>query len=146
MWPLFYHSDMHFLTAKITKQTAFLLPLEISFSEWACDVTQVKKLWEWRNYILGEISLLHYIFQSCWDFLSSHPDRPHNLLIISLVLYHTNWVRVGIWLNVINKLEITVKANAECLLSVLISTNILAWPASLPIMSGRARGSILRYR
>ena len=43
MWPLFYHSDMHFLTAKTTLQTAFLLPFEIPFSEWACDVTQVKK-------------------------------------------------------------------------------------------------------
>ena len=31
------------------------------------------------------------------------------------------------------------------LLSVLISTNILAWRASLPIMSARAWGSIWRY-
>ena len=54
---------MHFLTAKTTKQTAYLLPLKIPFSEWACDVTQVKKtmgMFYWRNYILGEISLLHY--------------------------------------------------------------------------------------
>ena len=29
-----------------TKQTAFLLPLEIHFSEWASDFTQVKKRWE----------------------------------------------------------------------------------------------------
>ena len=46
-----------------TKQKAFLLSLDIPFSEWACDVTQVKKtvgMLNWRNYILGEISLLHY--------------------------------------------------------------------------------------
>ena len=46
---------MHFLTAKTTKQTAFLLPLEIPFSEWACDVTQVKKRWECS---IGEITFL----------------------------------------------------------------------------------------
>ena len=44
---------MHFLTAKITKQTAFLLPLDIPFSEWACDVTQVKKRCECS---IGEIT------------------------------------------------------------------------------------------
>ena len=46
---------MHFLTAKTTKQTAFLMPLEIPFSEWACDVTQVKKLLECS---IGEITFL----------------------------------------------------------------------------------------
>ena len=46
---------MHFLTAKTTKQTAFLLPLEIPFSEWACDVTQVKKRLECS---IGEITFL----------------------------------------------------------------------------------------
>ena len=57
MWPLFYPSDMHFLTAKTTKQTALLLPLEIPFSEWACDVTQVKKRWECS---IGEITFLQW--------------------------------------------------------------------------------------
>ena len=38
-----------------TKQTAFLLPLENPFSEWACDITQVKKRWEC---LVGEITFL----------------------------------------------------------------------------------------
>ena len=37
--------------------------MEIPFSEWVCDVTQVKNRWECSigeiYYILGEISLLH---------------------------------------------------------------------------------------
>ena len=52
---------MHFLTAKTTKQTARLLPLEIPFSEWACDVTQVKKGWECT---IGEITFLAKIAYS----------------------------------------------------------------------------------
>ena len=38
-----------------TKQTAFLLPLEIPFSELACDFIQVKERWECS---IGEITFL----------------------------------------------------------------------------------------
>ena len=43
------------------KQTALLLPLEIPFSECACDVTQVKKRWECS---IGEITFLAKIAYS----------------------------------------------------------------------------------
>ena len=46
---------MHFLIAKTTKQTAFLLPLEIPFSEWDCDVTNVRKRLKCS---IGEITFL----------------------------------------------------------------------------------------
>ena len=49
------------LHSSATNQTAFLLTLEIPFSEWVWRQTSEKTvgMFNWRNYILGEISLLH---------------------------------------------------------------------------------------
>ena len=39
-WPLFYHSDMHFLTDNLTYSFSFALGNPF-FLEWACCVKQV---------------------------------------------------------------------------------------------------------
>ena len=51
----YFTTQVYIFNCLTIKRTAFLLPLEIPFSEWACDVTPVKKRSECS---IGEIILL----------------------------------------------------------------------------------------
>ena len=61
----------HYFTSQIciflliNYRQLFFLPLEIPFSEWACDLTQVKTWWECS---IGEITFLAKLAYSTIDF------------------------------------------------------------------------------